>query len=819
MNLLPDVRLAARRLAGSPGFTAVALATLACAIGANTAIFSVIDGLLLKPLPLAQAEQVMKLLRHFPELDSDAVSAPKYFYWHDHRTAFSAIAAYESLGSGFNLLADGRPERIVGSHVSASFFAVFAERPQVGRTFTAEEDRSGAPRAVVLSDRLWRRRFGAERAIVGRQLRLNGELYSVVGVMPRTFRFPSRSELWTPFQLDPASTDQESYIEVVGRLRQGTSIAAARAAMDLLARRFAAERPDQVRRVEGIRVLPLQEYLYGPLRQALVVLLAAVGGVLLIACVNLANLLLARAAARRREVAIRLVLGCSRVRLLLQLLVESLLLGLAGGVLGLLLGAWCLRPLLAASLVEVDRLAPVGIDGRVLLFTFGVSLLSAVLFGLAPAWQVVAGEPHETLQDASSRSAGTRASAWMRRLLVPAEVALALVLVTGATLLARSFVTLLSVPPGFSADHVLTLKMSLPPARYGNGAALGRFAAQVEARLASLRGVSEAALVSSLPLEDGPPMGFAIEGRYRPERGAAGGDGYGVAQYRAVTPGFFRTLRVDTLRGRTFDAADRRGAAPVVVLNESAARRYWPGQSPLGSRITLGVQTSEVDPQSRTVVGVVRNVHEVGLDEEAPPIAYVPLAQMPDAVAAGFVQLLPFSLAVRTTGPGLAQLAQNVERQIAAVDPEQPVSDVSAMTEIVARSLGPRRFTALLLGLLALLALALAGIGVYGVLSYLVQQRAREIGVRMALGATEWNILGMVAGQGMSAVWAGIAIGLGGAFALTRLLGNLLYGVSAHNPWSFVLTASLLGLVAVLACVIPARRASRVDSVLVLRGN
>jgi putative ABC transport system permease protein len=388
-------------------------------------------------------------------------------------------------------------------------------------------------------------------------------------------------------------------------------------------------------------------------------------------------------------------------------------------------------------------------------------------------------------------------------------VALALVLVTGAMLLARSFVTLMSTPPGFSAEHVLTLKLSLPPARYGNGAALDRFAAQVVARVASLRGVSAAACVSSLPLEDGPPTAFAIEGR--PE-------GYGVAQYRAVTPGFFGTLRVDTLRGRTFDAGDRRGAAPVVVLNEAAARRYWPGGNPLGSRITLGAQTSQADPRPRTVVGIVRDVHEVGLDEQAPPIAYVPLGQMPDAVAAAFVQLLPFSLAVRAAGaaPGLAL---EVERQIAAVDPQQPVSDVAAMTAIVARSLGPRRFTALLLGWLALLALALAAVGVYGVLSYLVQQRAREIGVRMALGATGLNILGMVVGQGMPAVLAGTAVGLGAAFALTRFLGSLLYGVGAHDLWSFVLTSGLLGLVAILACAIPAWRASRVDPALVLRAN
>jgi putative ABC transport system permease protein len=817
-----ELRLAARRLAKAPGFTAVALLMLACAIGANTAIFSVVDGLLLRPLPLAGAERLMKLLRHLPELDLDALSVPKYFFWRDRGTAsagFAAIAAYESLGSGFNLVTDGRPERIVGSHVSANFFAVFADRPQLGRTFAAEEDRPGGPRAVVLSDRLWRRRFGGEPAVVGRRLRLNGELYTVVGVMPANFRFPARSELWTPWQLDPASDDKESYIEVAGRLRQGAGMAAAQAAMDVVARRFAAARPDHVRPREGIRVLPLQQYLYGPLRPALLVLLAAVGAVLLIACVNLANLQLARLAAQQREIAIRTALGASRWQVLRQLLAESLLLSFLGGAAGLLLGAWCLRPLLAASPVGADSLARVAVDGRVLLFTFGLSALSAVLFGLAPVMQRVGRRERErgglpaALAEASGRTAGRRTGRLTRQLLVAAEVALAMVLAIAGMLLARSFVGLLRGAPGFSADHVLTLKLSLPQARYGNGAALDRFAAELVGRVAGLPAVSGAALASTLPLEDGPPMGFAIDGRYH---GETSGDGFGIAQYRAVTPGYFRTLRIAGRRGRTFDAGDRRGAEPVAVINEAATRRYWPGRDPLGSRIILGVQTSLADPRPRRIVGIVDDVRERGLDEPPPPIAYVPMSQLPDAVAAAFVELLPTSLAVRTAGPAPG-LAHAVERQVAAVDPQQPVTDVCAMEEIVARSLGPRRFAAVLLGALSLLALALAAVGIYGVLSYLVQQRGREIGVRMALGATGLDVLGMVVRQGMSAVSVGIAVGLAGAFALARLLGNLLYGVGPHDPSSFALTAAFLALVAAVACAVPARRASRLDPLSVLR--
>jgi len=809
MNAVRDLRYAARGLARAPGFAALALLTLACAIGANVAIFSVVDSLLLRPLPLPQGERVVTLLRHFPDSDSDAVSEPKFFYWRDHGAAFTAVAAFESLGSGFNLAGEGKPERIVGSHVSASFFDVFGERPALGRSFLAEEDRPGAAHAVVLSDALWRRRFGADPGVLGRSLLLNGEPYLVVGVMPGEFRFPSRTELWTPFCLDPASREPEPYLEVVARLRAGTGVAAAQSAMDLVARRFAAAFPDQVRAIEGVHVVPLQAYLYGDLRPALLVLLAAVGAVLLIACVNLAGLQLARAVARRREIALRAALGASRRRIVAQLLCESLLLGSSGGLAGLLLGSWCLHPLLAASPLDPARRAQIGIDGRVLLFALGVSVLSALLFGLAPAVHSVRLDLHA--------GPGGQGGGWTRRLLVVVEVALALVLAANAMLLGRSFVQLLRTAPGFAPDHVLTGKLSLPEGRYGSGAAIERFADQLLAGVGALPGVREAAMVSTLPLEDGPPVSFIIAGRYQ---GKVSGEGVGVARFRAVTRDFFRTLRIGGVRGRTFDAADRRGGPLVAVVNEAAARRYWRGGDPVGVRITIGPpSTRELgDPGPRTIVGVVRDVREMGLDQQAPPIVYVPLGQLPDPMARMFVRLLPLSIAVRSAG-ALPELPAQLEGQVAKVDPEQPLTEIGAMDDILSRSLGRRRFTALLLGTLSLLALALAALGIYGVISYLVEQRTREIGIRMALGASPASILRLVVRQAMSAVLVGIAAGLAGALAVTRLLGSLIYGVGAHDPLSFVVTPALLALVAVLACAVPAHRAGRVDPLVALRSE
>jgi putative ABC transport system permease protein len=830
MALLQDLRYATRALARQPGFTAVAVLTLGLAIGANTAIFSVADGLLLRPLPLPRADGLVLLVRHFAQGETDSLSVPKFFYLRERlRRELSRTAAYESLGTSFNLVGDGLPERLRGAHVTADFLPTLGVEPALGRNFLPEEDRPGARRVVILSHRLWVRRFGSDPRILGRQLQLSGESYAVVGVMPAGFRFPSVAELWTPFDLNPASAEIANYFQVLGRLRDGVSPRAAAAAAHGLTRAFDAAFPHQLAPKESLTARPLQERLYGQVRPALLVLLAAVVAVLLIACANIANLQLARAAARQREIAIRAVLGAGGWRIVRQLLTESLLLSLLGGGAGLLLGAAAIHPLVAMSPVEIDRLARIGIDGRVLAFTLVVSLAAGMVSGLAPALTVARSNLGDPLKEGSNRTAGSTGSHWVRRALVISEVALALVLITAATLLLRSFAGLLEKQPGFDTGQLLTMKLSLPPARYGNAGAAGRFGAQLAERLEALPGVQAAALTSTLPLEDGPDLGFQVEGR-----ATGGDDGRGTyfADYRAATPDLFRTLRVPVLRGRDITAADRVGAPLVVVINEAAARRAWPrrpgggggpggagaGEDPIGRRIVIGPQGSQelADRGARTVVGIVRDTRDDGLDRDPPPLLYVPLAQMPDPLAAMLLKLLPVSLAVCTAAasPGLTAA---IEKQVWAVDPGQPIDDVKTMEEIRAASLGGRRYTVALLGMMALLALALAAVGIYGVLSYLVEQRTREIGVRLALGATGAGVLRLVLRQGLGAVLAGIALGLGGALAVTRLLTGLLYGVTARDPVTFLVTPVLLAAVAVLACSIPARRASRLDPLEALR--
>jgi putative ABC transport system permease protein len=820
MALLKDLRYAARGLAREPGFTAIAVLTLALAIGANTAIFSVADGLLLRPLPLPRAEQLLLVMRHFPQGETEDVSAPKFFFLRGRMQAvFSRTAAYENLGTGFNLVGDGLPERIRGAHVSADFFPTVGVQPLFGRNFLAEEDRPGARHVVVLSHRLWLRRFAADPHVLGRRLQLSGESYTVVGVMPAAFRFPAVAELWTPFDLDPASVNQANYFEFLGRLRDGVSPQTAYATAKALTRPYAEAFPRELDPQETFMTRPLQERLYGRVRPALLVLLAAVGAVLLIACVNLANLQLARAAARQREIAIRTALGAGWWRIVRQLLTESVLLALVGGTAGLLLGAAAIRPLLAMSPVQIDRLAQVGIDGRVLAFTLVVSLASGLLFGLAPAMQPARANLHEPLKEGGNRSIGGAGSAgrhWLRQALVVSEVALALVLITCASLLVHSFVGLLQKPSGFDTGNVLTMKLSLPTVKYGSAAAAERFSTQLVQRIEALPGIRAAAVTTTLPLEGGPDFSFKILGRKGP---GEDGNGNYDADFRATTPDIFGVLRIPVMRGRGFTAADRLGAPLVALINQEAAHRWWPNEDPIGQRIFVGEGAKELaDRGPRTIVGIVGNTRDEGLDRKLPTLLYVPLAQLQDPLVALFIQLLPVSVAVRTAA-GSPAVTAAIQKQIWAVDAGQPINDVKTMEEIRATSLGTRRFTTTLLGLLALLALTLAAVGIYGVLAYLVQQRTREIGVRLALGATTAAVLRLVLRQGMAAVLLGIALGLGGAFAASRLLDSsgLLVDVSAGDPLTFLVTPAVLAAIAILASSIPAHRASRLDPLIALR--
>jgi putative ABC transport system permease protein len=815
MTLGRDLRYAARGLAREPGFTAMAVLTLGLAIGANTAIFSVADALLLRPLPLPHADRLVLLVRRLGEGASTYMSVPKFSFLRERmQRELSSAAGYEGLGSPFNLVGEGLPERIPGAHVTAGFFPTLGVQPMLGRNFVAEEDRPGGRRVLILSHRLWVRRFAADPRVLGRELVLNGESYTVVGVMPAGFRFPSVAELWTPFGFDAASVEDSNYFEVLGRLRDGVSPAAAAAAARALSRSYDAAFPHTLSPGETFGVQPLQERLYGRVRPALLLLLAAVGAVLLMACVNLANLQLARAAARQREIAVRTVLGAGWWRIVRQLLTESMLLALLGGTAGLLLGAAAMRPLLAMSPIALDRLAQARIDGRVLAFTLLVSLAAGLVFGLVPALQPARANLHEPLKEGGNRTAGSAGGRWLRRVLVTCEVALALVLIAGATLLLRSFRGLLEQPPGFETGNVLTMKLSLPPAKYGNPGAAERLAAQLVERLESLPGVRKAAVTTTLPLENGPDFAFKVVGR---KGGGDDGTGDYDADFRGVTPDLFQVLRIPVVRGRGFTAGDRISAPLVAVISQEAARRAWPNQDPIGQRILVAEGSKEfAEPGPRTIVGVVGDTRDEGLDRKAPPLLYVPLTQMQPSWLGMFFKLLPVSVAVRTTAAAPA-LAAAIERQIWAVDAGQPVNDVKTMEEVRATSLGSRRFTTTLLGLMALLAVALAAVGIYGVLSYLVEQRTREIGVRLALGASTAGVLRLVLGQGMGPVLAGIALGLGGAMAATRLLGGLLVGVTARDPLTFLVTPVLLAAIAVLASAIPAHRASRLDPLVALR--
>ena len=824
MNLLlKDLRYAARMLAKTPGFTAVALVTLTLAIGANTAIFSIVNGMLIQPLPFEEPNRLIQLMRGFKEGGvGGSISVPKYVYWEENsRDVFEGVAAFDNLGSGFNMAGDGPPERLVGSRVTHEFFSVFRVKPVLGRAFTPGEDRPGAEKVVILSNGLWKRRFNADRSIVGKPLQLNGEAYMVVGVAPESFRYPARADLWTPFQMDRTSQEKGHYFEVVGRLRPGVTLEKANAAAVLIGKNFFAGHPDFGTGDESLALRTLRDRLYGQLRPVLYILLGAVAFVLLIACVNLANLQLARASGRQREIALRVVLGARTSQVVKQLLTESLLLSMIGGLLGLGMGLLILKPLLALSPAEIEQVSPIGIDPTVVAFTFGLSLLAGLLFGLAPAFQAARVNLSTPLKEGTTRSTGGVRGSLTRRLLVISEVALALVPLTGAVLLVKSFSGVVQTDPGFNPDNVLTMKLSLPEARYANPERLEAMSRDLTGRVASLPGVKAATLAISLPLEGGIDLPFTIEGKYTggmDEKAA----GLGFAQYRLSTAGYFESLQIPLVRGRFISERDAGNAPKVALINETAAKLYWPGEDPIGKRITMGQPfLPEIsDAQPREIVGIVKDVREEGLDEDAPPIVYAPLAQTPAPLLTMVVRLIPVSLVVKTDRE-VANLATLVQKEVWAVDPQQPVNDVRMMGEVVSRSLGRQRFAAVLLGGLALLALLLAGVGIYGVLSYLVTQRTREIGVRMALGASARAVLGMVVRQGFASVLIGVAVGVLGAFALARILGGqiagLLAGGSATDPVTFVVAPAVLAAVALLASAIPAHRASQLDPVLALQ--
>jgi predicted permease len=800
-SLILDLRYAVRTLTRSPGFTLVAVLTLALGIGANSALFSVINAVLLRPLPFRDPGRLVTLWESDPRhgLEREPVSPSNYLDWRAQSRTLEDVAAYRYWG--FVLTGGGEPERLAGARVSASLFPLLGVRLAAGRAFGADEDRFGSAAVAVISDALWRRRFGADPNVVGRSLTLNGGSYPIVGVLSPDAKLPD-ADVWVPLALEPYALTQRGArsLTVVARLRPGATLDQARAELHAIAGRTSQVFPASAG--WDVAVIALKDRLVAGVRPTLFLLWTAVGFVLLIACANLANLMVARALAREHEMALRTVLGAGRSRLVRQLLTESVLVALAGGATGLLLAWLGVEALLRLNLSNLPRTSEIAVDGSVLAFTLALSIVTGLAFGLVPAWHAAAPDPGRSLKESGRATDGVRLSAF-RSAAITAEVAIALVLLVGAGLLARSLARFQAVDPGFLTSHVLTMSVSLPDSRYGEGSQKAAFFGQLLDRVGRLPGVTAAGLVSHLPL-----AGRRLSADVRPERGVAESPALPVADYVSVTPGYFRAMGIPLLEGRQLSERDGPEAPPVVIISDVLARRLWPGASPVGQRVIVG-STIGADTTPREIVGVVGSVRASGLESDPGPAVYAPYAQNPWPT---------MSVVVRSSADPV-QLAAAARLQVLAVDAEQPVYNVRTLDDVLGASLAVRRVQMLLLGAFALAALALAAIGVYGVVAQAVRRRTHEIGVRVALGAQRRDVLKLIVGQGMRPVGIGVLAGGAAAVASGRLLRGLLFGVTPADPATFLAAALFLWLVALIACALPARRAANVDPVVALRSE
>jgi predicted permease len=797
-----DLRYGARILWNKPGFTLIAVLTLALGIGANAAVFSIVNSVLLRPLPYPNAERLMTIwedhrTRNGPE--REWTSPPGFEDWRDQANSFDHVVSFQFWQP--TLTGQGEPERLVGAQVSHDTFAMLGAAPALGRSFRPEEDRRGAESVVIISHGLWRKSFGADPSLVGRRISLNGESRVVIGVMPAGFKFPiiGDADIWRPIQpvLNPGCQRGCTAIRVMARLKPEASEAQARAELNAIAARIEQQFPDTNTKV-GATLVPLQEFLVGAVKTQMLALLVAVGFVLLIACANVANLLLARSATREKEIAIRASLGAGQWRIARQLLSESLLLAVIGGAAGLLLSYWLVSLLVSFSPQGTPRLDEVGIDRSALGYTMAITILTGLLFGTVPVWQLFKADLNRSLRDGGKGLQGARSGRRALSALVVAETGLALMLLVGAGLLIRSFIQLQRVDAGFNPRNVLTATVALPQAAYPERNQIAPFYSQLLERVRTLPGVQSAAAVSSLPLAGfDSDAGFVIEGRPAPQP-----DQRPVAWVSSVSPGYFRTMGMRLIAGREFNERDNENAPKVVIISEAAARRHFPNEDPIGKRIGNGRPDGW-----REIVGVMADVKHFGLNQDARVSMFFPDRQQPAR---------RMSIVVRTAADPLS-LSSVLRGAVAEMDKNLAVSEIIPMEEITAQSIGQERFTLLVLGLFSALALLLAVAGIYGVMSYAVAQRTHEIGIRVALGAQTRDVLKLVVTQGMALVLAGVGIGLASALALTRFIRGLLFGVSATDPMTFVGVAALLALVALVACYVPARRASKVDPMVALR--
>jgi putative ABC transport system permease protein len=822
-TLWQDIRQALRTLRNNPGFTFAALTALTIGIGANTSIFSVVDKVLLQPLPYPNPQSIVQLGRKFPVGVSYPTSIPKYMVWRDN-DVFSSMALYDLDGPAFNIDNGDFPEQIKGAHVSADYFTVFGISPVIGRAFNQAEDLPNGPKAALISENLWRSHFGSDARILTRTINLNSLSYPVVGVIPSRFTAKPDAEVWIPLQADPHSINQGHYLQIAARLRPGVSMSQAQAEMHTVGERFRRLYPKYMDKTESIAVVPMREAIVGDIRKTLYVLFGAVAFVLLIACANVANLLLARSSGRHRELAIRAALGASRWRVIRQLLTESVLLSTVGGFLGLILGVLGVRTLLLLIPGDIPRVDPAQLrnpfeflDWRIFVFTIGVSLLTGILFGLIPALQVSKPDVASTLNEAGTRSSTSRHQNFTSKILVAVEMALALMLLISAALLIRTFASLSSAESGIDSHHVYTMLTSLADDRYRTTEATTQLTRQALGNIESIAGVESASTSLVVPATSAiGQLAFDIPGKAIP----SGQEHSGPEQWRAVSPHFFKVLRIPLLNGRVFTEHDDMAGAPVVIVSAAFARKYFAKENPIGRTLDIGkgIGPTYADYARREIVGVVGDTCETGLVGGKVPVMYIPQAQQPQGMTKLFNSSVPLAWEVRSSLDEKS-LISAVAKAIREVDGRLPLGEVRSMDKILADSISQQNFNMLLLSIFATSALLLAAIGIYGVMSYSVQQQTKDIGVRLALGADKSTILAMILRQGLMPAFIGVAAGLAGAFGLTRLMESLLYGVKSVDPASFFGVSAILLMVALLAVLFPARRAISLDPVAALRND
>jgi putative ABC transport system permease protein len=809
-----DVKHALHLFFKSPGFTIAAVSALALGIGANTAIFTVVNAVLLKPLAYPDADRIVECELTSPDGNSGVASIPKFMIWRQQTSVFKDVAAYDFAGPGFNITGD-RPELVHGIHVSEGWFRVFGAPVMMGRTFTPQEDLPNGGHVMVLSYGLWQRRFAGRPDIIGKSLTLNTESFTIIGVLGRDFVSETEADLWVPFQFDPNSTNQAHFFRVVAMLKPDVTLAQANAQMKLAWQQYLRAFP-QANPQGGFGVEPLRDLIIGDARKSLLVLLGAVSLVLLIACANVANLLLARATGRKREFAIRSALGARRSRIIRQLLTESVMLAIAGGILGLILGFVGVRALLAISPAGLPRIgedgSAIGVDWRVLGFTLLASLGTGVLFGLFPAFTISGTDLNSSLKDSSNRAGTGIRHGRTRALLVISEVSLALVLLIGSALLIRTFIALHAVNPGFDPHNVITMEMSVTGQRFEKTAAVAQLSHEGRQRLNAIPGVEESAFTCCLPIQGQFGLPFTIVGKpVDPSKGPPG------AGWMSASPDYYKLFKIPVLRGREFTDQDTAGAPGVAIVNEALAKEFFPNENPIGQQIWIGHMIGpEFEEPPRQIVGVVGNTHEGGLGRDPGALMIVPDAQVTDGVTKLNASFVPLRWVVRTQGDP-RQLMSQITEQLRQASGGFAVSRVRLMDEVISRSTARESFNMALLTIFGVVALVLAAIGIYGLMAYSVEQRTQEMGIRMALGADRTTIRKLVVWHGMRLALVGVVLGIAAAFGLTRFLASFLFGVKSWDPVVFIAVPLVLASVALLAVWLPATRASKLNPMQALR--